>query len=405
MLKDKKIILGVTGSIAAYKAGTLVRLLIKQGAEVQVVMTTSAGDFITPLTLSTLSGRPVLSSPFEQQSGTWYSHVDWATWADLILMAPLTANTMAKMAHGQVDNLLTAIYLAARCPVFFAPAMDVDMYEHPATQKNLDILVSRGNILIAPDEGFLASGLTGKGRLREPEAIVTFLHDHYACTSRLRGKKVLVTAGPTYEKIDPVRYVGNFSSGKMGYALADAFAEAGAQVTLVSGPTSLVSSNPDIHRTEVLSAEQMFQECMIHFPKTDITIMAAAVADYTPEKFSPEKIKKKGDTLTIKMVKTMDILGEMGKKKKYGQLLIGFALETEHESANALHKLKNKHLDAIVLNSLRDEGAGFSVDTNKVNLITQKEGKELPLMSKKEVAKEIVNFVVHLLSTHKKTKS
>ncbi|MCX6273419.1 MAG: bifunctional phosphopantothenoylcysteine decarboxylase/phosphopantothenate--cysteine ligase CoaBC, partial [Bacteroidetes bacterium] len=373
MLQGKKIILGVTGSIAAYKAATLIRLLSKEGAEIQVVMTKAAVDFITPLTLSTLSHRPVLIEPFHPASGEWYSHVDWANWADLILIAPLTANTMAKMATGQADNLLMAIYLASRCPVYFAPAMDVDMYMHPVTQGNINKLTSLGHVLIPPDEGHLASGLIGKGRMKEPEEIVGFLKKLLKKKNLLTGKKILITAGPTYEKIDPVRFIGNFSTGKMGFALADTLAEMGAAVTLLTGPTAQYTLNRAVKRIDVVSAAEMNRHCLDFFPDMDITIMAAAVADYTIENPASVKIKKdKKKHLLLDLVPTPDILSNLGKIKASHQLLVGFALETDRETQHAMDKLKNKNLDLIVLNSLRDEGAGFGHDTNKVSIFGPK---------------------------------
>lgn len=396
MLKGKKIILGITGSIAAYKAATLVRSLIKSGAEVQVVMTKAATDFITPLTLSTLSRRPVLCEPFHPVSGEWYSHVDWAHWADVILLAPLTANTIAKMAHGQADNLLLAIYLAARCPVYFAPAMDVDMYEHPATQHNIQILISFGNVLIPPEEGELASGLNGKGRMKEPQDIADFLSKEMKKKRPFDNKSVLITAGPTYEKIDPVRFIGNFSSGKMGFALAETFAEMGASVTLVCGPVNISAVNNRIKRIDVTTAEEMYQVCLKHFPDADITIMAAAVADYTPIHPEKDKIKKKSKNLQLNLVKTTDILSELGKIKKKKQILAGFALETCLEIQHATEKLQNKNLDLIVINSLKEEGAGFGFDTNKVSILAKDNTLlSFPLMSKKEVAETIAAFILH----------
>ncbi|HRY32257.1 MAG TPA: bifunctional phosphopantothenoylcysteine decarboxylase/phosphopantothenate--cysteine ligase CoaBC [Bacteroidales bacterium] len=387
MLKGKKIILGITGSIAAYKAATLIRLLIRKGAVVQVVMTDAAKDFITPLTLSTLSQRPVLSEPFQGGSGQWNSHIDWAAWADAIVIAPLTANTLAKMANGQADNLLTAIYLAARSPVFFAPVMDVDMFEHPATTKNIHTLQSYGNILIPPDEGELASGLSGKGRMKEPDEIVSLLESFFKKKNRFRGKKVLITAGPTYEKIDPVRFIGNYSSGKMGFALANAFAGQGAEVILVTGPVSLRTACTNIQRVDVSSAREMFDRCMKHFPTSDICIMTAAVADYRPAMPAKQKIKKSDTALSLELTPNPDILKTMGEKKKNRQFLTGFALETRNAKAEAMKKLRNKKLDLIVVNSLKDAGAGFGHDTNKVTLIDKEENiKVLPLMSKEALA-------------------
>ncbi|MHC1707583.1 MAG: bifunctional phosphopantothenoylcysteine decarboxylase/phosphopantothenate--cysteine ligase CoaBC [Bacteroidales bacterium] len=403
MLEGKKIILGVTGSIAAYKAASLIRILIKKGAEVQVVMTKSAADFITPLTLSTLSRRPVLIEPFHPVSGEWYSHVDWANWADFMLFAPLTANTLSKMAHGQADNLLIAIYLAARCPVYFAPAMDVDMYEHPSTTENIAKLVSFGNFLIPPDEGELASGLSGKGRLKEPEDIVSFIDSSLKKKSPFENKKVLITAGPTFEKIDPVRFIGNFSSGKMGFALAETFARLGAKVFLITGPVQEHLNNNSIQRIDVVSADEMYDQTICHFHNADITVMAAAVADYKPQNAAAEKMKKKKAMLSIDLVPTRDILAELGLRKKKDQFLAGFALETEDEEINALKKLSNKNLDVIVLNSLKDEVAGFGIDTNKVTIFaSDKSSKTLPLLSKKDTAEEIAAFILSKIKVQKK---
>ncbi|MEI6576493.1 MAG: bifunctional phosphopantothenoylcysteine decarboxylase/phosphopantothenate--cysteine ligase CoaBC [Bacteroidota bacterium] len=394
MLKGKKILLGITGSIAAYKAVLLVRLFVKEGAEVQVILTPSAHDFVTPLTLSTLSKRPVLTEPFDLGTGAWNSHIDLANWADLILIAPLTANTLSKMVSGQADNLLIAVYLAARCPVMFAPAMDVDMYEHPSTQRNIDALRSYGNLFIQPDEGELASGLHGKGRIQEPEAILELVAEYFKKKSPLRNKTVLVTAGPTYEKIDPVRFIGNFSSGRMGFALAEALAEKGAIVKLIAGPVDLTTTDPSIERTNITSAEEMFRACQEIAPQSDIIIMAAAVADFTPAVVSASKIKKKGEGLSISLKPSKDILAWMGSEKKKSQFLVGFALETDHEIPNAQKKLKEKNLDLIVLNSLKDKGAGFGFSTNKVTLIGKnKDPLQFPLKSKHEVAIDIVRYI------------
>ncbi len=399
MLQGKKIILGVTGSIAAFKAATLVRLLIKEGADVQVVMSKSATDFITPLTLSTLSKRPVLIEPFKTDTGSWNSHVDWALWADLIIFAPLTANSMAKMSNGQADNLLLAIYLAARCPVFFAPAMDLDMFEHPATQKNISTLEEFGNILIPPSFGELASGLIGQGRMDEPENIVSFLTSYFKKKSPLNGKFALITAGPTYERIDPVRYIGNFSSGKMGFALAETLAMQGAKVKLISGPVSLTPINRNIDLVTVESASEMLDECMKALENADIIIMAAAVADYRPVNIAPEKIKKKTVSLQIELEPTTDILAKMGTMKTEKQILVGFALETNDENSEAIKKLNTKNLDFIVLNSLRDAGAGFGYETNKVSIL-ERNGNEthFDLKPKSEVAIDIVSKIKELMN-------
>ncbi len=394
MLKGKKILIGITGSIAAYKIPLLIRLLKKEGAEVKIVMTPCAKDFVTPLTLSTLSQQPDLIEPYDKTDGSWNSHVDWGRWADVFIMAPVSANTLAKMASGIADNLLTTTYLAAKCTVFFAPAMDLDMFHHPTTQKNIDTLLSYGNHLIAPQEGELASGLCGAGRMEEPEEILRIVTDFFLKRNLLSGKKVLISAGPTYELIDPVRFIGNFSSGKMGYALAEDAAARGAQVALVSGPVGLKPLHPGISLISVTSAEQMAEAFFSEFKSSDITIMAAAVADYTVTDPAPVKIKKSGDKLTIELSKTTDILATLGKQKRAGQFLAGFALETDNEKSNALSKLKNKNLDMIVLNSLNDQGAGFGHDTNKVTIITSDGAEaEVPLKSKKDVATVILDVI------------
>jgi phosphopantothenoylcysteine decarboxylase/phosphopantothenate--cysteine ligase len=397
MLKGKKILLGITGSIAAYKAATLVRLLVKQGAEVKVVMSDGAQDFITPLTLSTLSKNPVYHQFVLNNQGEWTNHVDLALWADCLLIAPATANTIAKMAHGICDNLLLATYLSAKCITFVAPAMDLDMYAHGSTQNNLTTLKSYGNIVLPVANGELASGLIGAGRMIEPEEIVSFLELHLVTTQTLKNKKVLVTAGPTYESIDPVRFIGNHSSGKMGFAIAEEFARHGADVTLISGPTDLVTNNPSIKRIDVTSADDMFEKTVKAFTKAEIAVMSAAVADYTPEKVSITKIKKSGDELHLKLKKTKDILAELGKHKTKKQLLVGFALETNNEVANAKQKLQKKNLDFIVLNSLRSKGAGFGFDTNKITIIDKVGGQtEYKLKSKTEVAHDIVQKIIDI---------
>ncbi|KAF5064389.1 Coenzyme A biosynthesis bifunctional protein CoaBC [anaerobic digester metagenome] len=394
MLKGKKILIGITGSIAAYKIPLLIRLLKKEGAEVKIVMTPCAKDFVTPLTLSTLSQQPVLIEPYDKTDGSWNSHVDWGRWADVFIMAPVSANTLAKMASGIADNLLTTTYLAAKCPVFFAPAMDLDMFHHPTTQKNIDTLLSYGNHLIAPQVGELASGLCGAGRMEEPEEILRIVTDFFLKSNLLSGRKVLISAGPTYELIDPVRFIGNFSSGKMGYALAEDAAARGAQVVLVSGPVDLKPLHPGIRLISVTSAAQMAEACFSEFKSSDIAIMAAAVADYTVADPAPLKIKKSGDKLTIELCKTTDIIATLGKQKQAGQFLAGFALETDNEKSNALSKLKNKHLDMIVLNSLNDQGAGFGYDTNKVTIIMADGAvTEVPLKSKKDVAAVILDVI------------
>jgi phosphopantothenoylcysteine decarboxylase/phosphopantothenate--cysteine ligase len=398
VLKGKKILIGITGSIAAYKIPFLIRLLKKEGAEVQVVMTPAARDFVTPLTLSTLSGNPAYSYPFDQKDGTWTSHVEMGRWADVMLLAPVTAATLGKMAHGIADNLLVTTYLSAKCPVFFAPAMDLDMYRHPATGENIQKLIGFGHTLIEPQVGELASGLTGAGRMEEPENIVQVLKNHFSEKKVFSGKKFLVTAGPTYEAIDPVRFIGNHSSGKMGFALAQAAAEKGADVTLIAGPVDLETLHPAIHRVDVISANEMYKACKKYFPDADVTVMAAAVADFTPENVASQKIKKGAQTPTIKLKPTRDILQQLGKEKKPGTILAGFALETDNELENARTKLKNKNLDLIVLNSLKDEGAGFGVSTNRITIL-DKNGKQYdyPLKSKKEVAGDILDRIAELI--------
>ena len=398
MLKGKKILIGITGSIAAYKIPFLIRLLKKAGAEVQVILTPAARDFVTPLTLSTLSERPVLTEFFNEDDGTWHSHVNLGLWADLFLVAPLSANTMAKMAAGIADNLLLTTVLSARCPVLFAPAMDLDMYRHPATTENIARLKKFGYHLIEPAEGELASGLKGMGRLEEPEKIFEIISEMLVPKSVFRNKKVLVTAGPTYEPIDPVRFIGNFSSGKMGVEIARAFAAKGADVTLVLGPSEINIDDPAIETVRVTTAEEMYNKCMERFPESDITVMAAAVADYTPAKTARQKIKKSGEVKKIDLKPTKDILASMGSKKKAGQILVGFALETDNEKNNAKKKLKNKNLDLIVLNSMKDEGAGFGHPTNKVTVISSKgTEKEFPLKSKYEVAQDILTEIESIM--------
>ena len=395
MLKGKKILIGISGSIAAYKIPLLVRLLKKEGAEVKVVMSPVACDFVTPLTLSTLSQQPILIEPYNKIDGSWNSHVDWGRWADLFVMAPVSANTLAKMAAGIADNLLTTTYLAAKCPVFFAPAMDLDMFHHPTTRRNIETLLSFGNQLIQPQVGELASGLFGEGRMEEPEVIFETIRNFFSSLEDLSGKKVLITAGPTYESIDPVRFIGNYSSGKMGFELALEAANRGALVTLVSGPVDLEINHPNIELIRVKSANQMAEACFEVFPTCDIAIMAAAVADYTPENPAPQKIKKADEKFSLQLTKTTDILAELGKRKQPGQFLTGFALETENEIPNAMLKLKNKNLDLIVLNSLNDAGSGFGTSTNKVTLIFRDgEQKPLPLQSKAKVAGQIFDAIL-----------
>lgn len=395
MLENKKIVLGVTGSIAAYKACILARLLIKKGAEVQVVMTPSAKEFITPLTLATLTQKPVVSEFFDRRDGSWHSHVSLGLWADAMLVAPASASTIGKMANGIADNMLVTTYLSMKAPVFVAPAMDLDMYAHPSTQANLQKLQSYGNHIIEPGTGFLASKLEGKGRMEEPEKIVEVLEQYFAKQQKLAGKKVLITAGPTYEKIDPVRFIGNYSSGKMGLALAEVCAEQGAEVTLICGPVMLQANHPNIKRIDVESAQQMYEVSIKHFPKADICILCAAVADFTPKTTADKKIKRKGDDLTIKLQPTQDIAAALGAQKKKKQVLVGFALETDNELKNAKDKMERKNLDLIVLNSLQDKGAGFRVDTNKVTIIDRHSGlTAYDTKTKREVAEDIVECIV-----------
>lgn len=393
-LQGKHIVLGITGSIAAYKACLLIRLLVKEGAEVQVVITPSGKEFITPLTLSTLTRKPVISEFFSQRDGTWNSHVDLGLWADLMVIAPATASTIGKMAHGIAENMLITTYLSMKAPVMVAPAMDLDMYAHPATQHNIDILRSYGNIIVEPGSGELASQLVGKGRMEEPENILLHICDALnPHANRLRGKKVLITAGPTYEKIDPVRFIGNYSSGKMGYAIAETCASEGAEVTLVSGPTSLQPRHTSIRCIRVESAQEMYEAATAQFADADITILSAAVADFTPEEVAGKKIKREKGAQTLTLQPTHDIAAELGRRKQEGQLLVGFALETHDEEANARHKLEKKNLDLIVLNSLQDAGAGFMHDTNKVTLLTAESAQSFPLKSKEAVAKDIIDKI------------
>jgi phosphopantothenoylcysteine decarboxylase/phosphopantothenate--cysteine ligase len=394
MLQGKKIVLGVTGSIAAYKAAVLTRLLVKAGAEVKVVMTNSAKEFITPLTLSTLSKNPVLTEFIKDETGQWNNHVELGLWADLLLIAPASANTIAKMAKGICDNLLSAVYLSARCPVFLAPAMDLDMLAHDSTQDNLKKIKSFGNHLVDPAYGELASGLIGTGRMAEPEEIISHLESFLKHGQKLKGKTVLVTAGPTHEAIDPVRFIGNHSSGKMGFAIAESLANCGAQVNLITGPTNQHTVHPGISVKKILSAEDMFNACIELFPKTDIAVLAAAVADYKPIVVADQKIKKKDETLTLELTKTHDIAASLGKLKHNGQVIVGFALETEHEHNNAVKKLETKNFDLIVLNSLNDSGAGFGHDTNKISIIDKQNVRSFDLKSKKEVAHDIVSAII-----------
>jgi len=394
MLKGKKILIGITAGIAAYKIPFLIRLLIKEGAAVKVVMTVEACDFVTPLTLSALSQNPVSIEPFSPADGTWHSHIELGSWADAFVIAPLTANTMAKMATGITDNLLLATYLAARCPVFYAPSMDVDMYHHKTTQQNISTLQSHGNILIAPHAGELASGLTGMGRLEEPQNIVEILQSYFAKQQTLSGKRVLISSGPTVERIDPVRFISNHSSGRMGNALALEAAARGAEVTIVSGPVAEYPQHPSIQIIKVNTAAEMYASCTEMFANADITIMAAAVADYTPQNPEQEKIKKNEKFFSLNLLKTKDILADLGKQKKKGQLLVGFALETNNEIENAIHKLHTKNLDFIVLNSLKDTGSGFGVDTNKISIIGKDQViNEFKLKTKSEAAVDIFDSI------------
>tara|TARA_B100000953_G_scaffold178593_1_gene147117 strand:- start:19067 stop:20269 length:1203 start_codon:yes stop_codon:yes gene_type:complete len=395
VLRGKKILLGITGGIAAYKTASLVRLFIKAGAQVRVVMTPAAKDFITPLTLSTLSKNEVYSSFTEEEGELWNNHVELGLWADIMLIAPATANTLSKMAAGNSDNFLLATYVSAKCPVYFAPAMDLDMYKHPSTKNNFETLKSFGNFMIPAGTGELASGLSGEGRMAEPEEIFQFLEDHLSAFLPLKGKQIMITAGPTYEAIDPVRFIGNHSSGKMGYEIARAAANLGANVILISGPTHLQISEDHIHLIKVVSAQEMYDAAMAHFEKADVVIAAAAVADYKPETIADQKIKKDDETLTIRLTKTQDILRSLGERKRQ-QKLIGFALETNNELENARVKLQKKNLDFVVLNSLQDKGAGFQNDTNKVSFVFQDEVKSFGLKPKSEVAVDILNEIINL---------
>ncbi|MDP4239413.1 MAG: bifunctional phosphopantothenoylcysteine decarboxylase/phosphopantothenate--cysteine ligase CoaBC [Bacteroidota bacterium] len=397
MLQGKKIILGVTGSIAAYKSAQIIRLLVKEGAEVKVIMTSLAKEFITPLTLATLAKNPVLVDFFDPTNGDWNSHVNLGLWADAYLIAPATANTIGKMAAGIADNLLLTTYLSAKCPVLIAPAMDLDMFAHPAMQKNLETLRSIGNRVIEPSTGELASGLEGKGRMEEPENIVRYLDDFFTLKP-LNGKKILITAGPTYEKIDPVRFVGNYSSGKMGFALAEACAKQGADVCLVSGPVQLKTTHPNIERIDVESAQEMFNAVMNRFYGMDGAILCAAVADFTPIETAQTKLKREKDNLVLELKPTQDIAAAVGTMKTESQFLVGFALETNNEEANAKGKMAAKNLDFIVLNSLQDPQAGFGYDTNKISIIHRSGSKkEFELKSKDDVAEDIVAEIKQII--------
>ena len=403
VLKGKKIVLGITGSIAAYKACYIIRGLIKKGAEVQVVITPAGKEFITPITLSALTSKPVISEFFAQRDGTWNSHVDLGLWADAMLIAPATASTIGKMANGVADNMLITTYLSAKAPVFVAPAMDLDMFAHPSTQKNLDTLRSYGNHIIEPASGELASHLVGKGRMEEPDIIIRHLEEYFAGKEGdLKDKTILITTGPTYEKIDPVRFIGNYSSGKMGFALADECASRGAKVILIAGPTQQKTRYTSVERYDVESASQMFEAVKEKFPEADAAILSAAVADYTPEQVADEKIKReKTGEMTLALKPTQDIAAYLGSWKNNfplrEKILVGFALETNNEETNAQDKLDRKNLDFIVLNSLNDKGAGFQCDTNKITIIGKQEKEEFPLKSKAEVARDIVNHLVKML--------
>ena len=411
MLKGKKIVLGITGSIAAYKACLIIRQLIKKGAEVQVVITPAGKEFITPVTLSALTRKPVISEFFSQRDGTWHSHVDLGLWADAMLIAPCTAATIGKMAQGVADNMLITTYLSMKAPVFVAPAMDLDMYRHPATQRNMRTLESYGNTIIEPASGFLASGLEGKGRMEEPETIVARLdaffdqqqeashpddNDNSGKGSPLCGKRIMVTAGPTYEKIDPVRFIGNYSSGKMGFALAEELAERGARVTLVAGPVAMTCSNPTVERIDVESCHQMHAAATELWPRQDAAVLCAAVADFKPETQAPSKIKRKGDSLTLTLKPTEDIAAALGATKQQGQKLVGFALETDNEEINAQGKLEKKNLDFIVMNSTRNEGTTFGTDDNKIAVISRSGRKDYDKKPKRDVARDIVDEMERL---------
>lgn len=397
MLKGKKIVLGITGSIAAYKACLIIRGLIKRGAEVQVVITPAGKEFITPITLSALTQKPVISEFFSQRDGTWNSHVTLGLWADAMLIAPCTASTLGKMANGVADNMLITTYLSMKAPVFIAPAMDLDMYKHPTTQDNMKRLQSFGNTIIEPKSGFLASGLEGKGRMEEPVHIVDFLDSALNTQTSMQNKNILITAGPTFEKIDPVRFIGNYSSGKMGFALARECALRGANVTLVAGPVSLETPHSAINRIDVESCEEMYEATVEHFKQANAAILCAAVADFKPENMAQQKIKREEDDLVIRLKPTHDIAAQLGKMKKEGQRLVGFALETNNEMAHAQDKLVRKNLDFIVLNSLRNEGTCFKSDQNKICIVTREGQKEFGKKNKQEVAIDIVNELEEII--------
>ena len=392
MLKGKKIVLGITGSIAAYKSCLIIRELVKRGAEVQVVITPAGKEFITPITLSALTQKPVISEFFSQRDGTWHSHVKLGLWADAMLIAPCTASTLGKMANGVADNMLITTYLSMKAPVFIAPAMDLDMYQHPTTQQNMERLRSFGNHIIEPQSGFLASGLEGKGRMEEPEKIVAVL-DSFFEKKDLLGKKVMITAGPTYEKIDPVRFIGNYSSGKMGFALADECARRGAEVTLIAGPVNVKCTMNNVRRVDVESCQQMYDAATHAFPDADAAILCAAVADFRPATVAEQKIKRVGENLDIHLVPNPDIAAELGKRKKNGQLLVGFALETNDEQQNAEKKLQKKNLDFIVLNSLRNEGTCFRSDENQIAIISSEGRRDYDKKPKQQVAADIIDYL------------
>ena len=401
MLKGKKIVLGITGSIAAYKSCLIIRELIKAGAEVQVVITPAGKEFITPITLSALTQKPVISDFFSQRDGTWYSHVALGLWADAMLIAPCTASTLGKMANGIADNMLITTYLSMKAPVFIAPAMDLDMYQHPTTQQNMERLKSFGNHIIEPASGFLASGLEGKGRMEEPERIVDFVDNVLSRMEKERcemsGKRILITAGPTYEKIDPVRFIGNYSSGKMGFALAEECADRGAEVTLIAGPVALRATHPNIRRIDVESCEDMYQAATQAFPQQDAAILCAAVADFRPEHATDQKIKRGKDDLVIRLKPTYDIAAELGHMKSEHQVLVGFALETNNEEANAQRKLEKKNLDFIVLNSLQNKGTCFQSDENQISIISRDGRQDYERKPKQDVASDIVDKLAKLL--------
>lgn len=396
MIAGKKIVLGITGSIAAYKACLIIRGLIKRGAEVQVVITPAGKEFITPVTLSALTHKPVISEFFSQRDGSWHSHVDLGLWADAMLIAPCTASTLGKMAHGIADNMLITTYLSMKAPVFIAPAMDLDMYSHPATQENLRTLIGYGNHVIEPGCGFLASGLEGKGRMEEPENIIQALEDFFQAQQDLIGKKILITAGPTYEKIDPVRFIGNYSSGKMGFALAEECAKRGAEVTLIAGPVAL-SCSSGIHRVNVESCQEMYNASIEAFPWQDAAILCAAVADFKPATTADRKIKRGEDGLRLQLEPTQDIAASLGKMKREEQRLVAFALETDHEESNAESKLKKKNADFVVLNSTRNKGTTFRTDDNQIIIVSPQGKKEYGKKPKTEVARDIVNELVSIL--------